>query len=160
MFANGVLEQRVKLFLGRFEREILIHAKGQSPVRAGGNFAVNPFQPFAGRKFFDAFDERPRAGHVIQRKVAIEALQTEAAVDFRVDKDALQLRTEEKIFTLAGDVQGFDTHAVAGEDQASRGFLPEGNREHAAELRETIFIPLHKGAKNGFRVRMGVEAVA
>ena len=55
VFANGILQERVQFFLGGFKLETLGNAKRYFPVRLRGNLAVDPLQPFARRKFLDAF---------------------------------------------------------------------------------------------------------
>ena len=68
----------------------------QLPVSLGANLAVPPLEPVAGRELFDALDQRPGAGNVVQRKVAIQAGEAQAAVDFRMDENGLQLRAENR----------------------------------------------------------------
>src|SRR5260370_495924 len=76
-----------------------------------------------------------------------------------MDKNRFQLGAKKKIFPLARDVKRFDSHAVARQNQPSRGFSPQSDREHSAQPSQAFLIPLHEGAKNGFRVGMRLETM-
>src|SRR6266436_10024617 len=86
VFSNCVLQQRVEFFLRRVKSEIRGDAKGQAPVGARGELSVGPFQPISRRKFLYAVHQCPGAGDIIQREVAIEALQTETTIDLRMNE--------------------------------------------------------------------------
>ena len=62
----------------------------------------------AGRKLLDPVDQGPRAGHVIQRKIAIQARQTDSPLDFRMNKNGFELGTEEDVFTETAQVERLD----------------------------------------------------
>src|ERR1700730_8575439 len=94
------------------------YAKRQSPVGARRNLAVGPVEPISRRKLLDAVNQRPGGGNVVQREIAIETLQAEAAINLRVDEQRLELGAEEEVFTETRDVERFDSHAVAGQNQA------------------------------------------
>src|SRR5437773_5225454 len=79
--------------------------------------------------------------------------------DFRVNENCFQLGAKKEIFPLAHDVEGFDSHAVACQNQAPCGLLPQCDCEHSSQFRKAFLIPLHEGAKNGFRVAMRLEAM-
>ena len=50
------------------------------------------------------------------------------------------------------DVERFDAHTIACQHQSPRGVRPKRRREHAAQPREALRIPLEKSAKNRLRV--------
>src|SRR5271165_1779139 len=132
----------------------------QPPVSFGVQLAVAPFDPVSGQNLLDAFHERPWRRHVIQRQVAIQTRQAQAAIDFGMYQDRLQLRTEEELFSLPRDVQGLDAHTVASQDEAPGRSGPERHREHATQSRECAGVPLEESAKDGLRVAMRLETVA
>src|SRR6266480_5114344 len=112
MLANGILHQRIEIFFGGFQRVRVRNSERQGPVRPYRNLAVLPLEPISRRKFLNAIHESPWDRNVVQRKVAIEARQTEPTVNLGMDKEGLQLRAEEQIVILARNVKWFDPHAV------------------------------------------------
>ena len=127
------------------ERKLADLAEGKLPVTAGGDDAVLPLKPFAGRNFLDAVDERPGAGNVVECEIAIEAFGAEATRNFWMDEEGFKLGAEVEVLTNARVVKGLDAHAIAGEDEAFLRLVPEGDGEHAAEALEAGGVPLEKG---------------
>jgi len=58
------------------------------------------------------------------------------------------------------DVERLDAKAIAGEDEAARGFSPERDGEHAAEAGEALGVPFKKSVENGFGVGVRNETMA
>ena len=116
-------------------------AKGKLPVAAGGDGAVLPLEPFAGRNFLDAIDESPGTGNVVEREIAIETFRAEATRNFWMNKKGLEFGTEVEIFADARVVEGLDAHTVACENEAFLRLVPEGDGEHAAEPFEAGGVP-------------------
>src|ERR1700692_1104695 len=84
MLSKGALHQAIQFFLGGVERPVFRWAEWQTPVGIRSYFSIAPFQPVTWRKFFDAVDERPRARHIIQREVTIQAGEADAPLDLRM----------------------------------------------------------------------------
>ena len=118
-----------------------------------------PLEPISRRKFLNAIHESPWDRNVVQRKVAIEARQTEPTVNLGMDKEGLQLRAEEQIVILARNVKWFDPHAVTGQHDALPGLAPERDRKHSPQFGKTVFVPLQERAQHRFRVGVRFEAV-
>ena len=95
MLSDCILHQDVKFFFRRFEGVRVGNSKRQTPIGTGGNLAVLPFQPISWREFFDAVHQRPRRGDVVQREIAIEPGEAQAAVNLGVNKQGFQLGREE-----------------------------------------------------------------
>src|ERR1700751_89059 len=77
-----------------------------------------------------------------------------------MDKERLELGAEEEIFSYTGHIEPLDAHAVTRKNDALLGFSPQCNRKHASQAGKAIFVPLHKCAKNGFRVGVGLKPVS
>ena len=58
-----------------------------APIRAGDDLAGAAFEPSAGGQFFDAFDERVRAGNVVERQVIAEGFGGNAARNIGMFED-------------------------------------------------------------------------
>ena len=160
VLAHGVAEQAIELVLGGLESEIVARLEFQAPISVCAYFPFAPLEPLAGRKLLDAFDQRIGAGNVVEREVVIEALEIQAPLDFGMLEDGLELGAEIEVAAAAAKVERLDAHAVAGEQQAFLGGLPEGQREHAAEALEAGGVPLQQAAEDHFGVATGVETMA
>src|ERR1700730_17411895 len=124
MLAKRALHQAMQFFFGGIECPVFRWTEWQTPVQIGTYLSIAPFQPITRRKFFDAVDKCPRARHIIQREVTIQAREADAALDFGVSENRFELRAEEKIFALAADVQRLNAHAIARQHNALLGFTP------------------------------------
>ncbi len=111
-------------------------------------------------ELFDALDQGPGSWDVVQREIAIEALEAEAAVELGVYEDGFQFGAEEEVRAVAGEVERLDAEPVAGEDEAAARLGPEGQSEHAAKLREAGDIPFEERGEDGLGVGTGMKAVA
>src|ERR1700686_3435556 len=100
MLAKRALHQPIQFFLGGLDRPVFRWAEWETPIRIRSYLPIAPFQPITRRKFFDAVDQGPRAGHIIQGEVTIQAREADAALDFRMSENGFKLRAEEKIFAL------------------------------------------------------------
>src|SRR5467141_2907953 len=76
-----------------------------------------------------------------------------------MNKNRFQLGAKKEIFPLTHDVKRFDPHAVARQNQASPGLLPQRHSKHSSQFRKAFLVPLHESAKNRFRVAMRLEAM-
>src|SRR5271166_6150020 len=75
-------------------------------------------------------------------------------------QDCLQLRTEEELFSLPGNVQGLDAHTVARQDKAPGRSGPERNREHATQSGKCVGVPLEESAKDRLGIAMRLKTMA
>ena len=110
-------------------------------------------------QLFNALDHGCWSGDVVEREVAVKRIQIEAALDFRMKEDCLQLGAEVDFVTALGDVERFDADAVARQHQTPRRLFPQRHGKHAAQARETLRIPLDESVENGFGIGTGVKAV-
>src|ERR1700730_3251864 len=124
MLAKRALHQTIQLLFGGIQGPAFRWAKWQTPVRIRSYLTIAPFQPATWRKLFDAVDQGPRTGNIVQRQVTIQARKADAAFNFRVSENRFEFRAEEKIFALVADVQRLNTHTVACQDNALLGFTP------------------------------------
>ncbi len=77
-----------------------------------------------------------------------------------MNQDGLQFRAEVQVVAAARDVQRFDPHAIASQHQAAVGLTPQRHREHPAQPRETLRVPLQERIQNRFGVAAGAEAIS
>src|SRR4051812_47925241 len=106
----------------------------QSPIGIAGNAAVTPVQPVTRHQLADALHHRIRAGDVIKREEKVQSHQVDAAADLLVDQQGLQFGAEDNIILALVQIQGLDSDPVAYQSEATFGFRPDGESEHAAEL--------------------------
>lgn len=99
-------------------------------------------------------------GDVVALEEGVEAGAGEATGDFGVGKDGFEFGAEVEFALVAAEVEGFDAHAVAGEDEALAGGGVEGDAEHAAEAGEDAGVPGEEALEDYFGVGVGVEVVA
>src|SRR5579864_4181432 len=104
MLGDGCSNQPIQLRQCR--APILPRARSQwkLPVALATHVPIAPLQPMARPQFLDAIYQRPRRRNVIQREEAVEARETQGALDFRVHENRFQLRAEIKIAASARDV--------------------------------------------------------
>ena len=160
MFLDGGAQQRVEAPGGRIEIAGDGAAERQGPIRLGSHLAIAPLQPVSRSQLFDAVDQGPRTGHIVERKVAVESVETQVPGDFGMNQNGLKLGAEEEIAARAREIERLDAHAVAGQDEPALGLAPQGYREHAAQAGETAGVPFEKSGENGLRVGAGTKAVA
>src|SRR5208283_3636125 len=104
----------------------------QFPIGPGAGCSVPPLQPASRLEFFDSVDQSSSARHVIDRQIAIEPIQAEPAVDFRMHENRLQLGGKIKVTRSPGDVERLDAQAVSRQNEPLRRFGPQGDGEHTA----------------------------
>src|SRR5204862_3836559 len=92
----------------------------------------------ARRQRLDALEHRLRGRHVLEREKVAQALEIWAGVDSRVLQQRLDFGAEHELSTAARVVQRLDPQAVAGQQQPLPPGVPEREREHAAQLADTI----------------------
>jgi len=119
-----------------------------------------PFEEVAGGEFFDAFNKGEGLGDVVALEEGVEAGAGDAAGDFGVGEDGFEFGAEVEFALVAAEVEGFDAHAVAGEDEALAGGGVEGDPEHAAEAGEDAGVPGEEALEDDFGIGVGVEVVA
>ena len=77
-----------------------------------------------------------------------------------MQQNGLQLGAEVDIFPAASEIQGFDPHVIAHQNQPLFRLRPERRGEHPAEPAKRIDVPFKKRVQNGFGVAARVEPVA
>ena len=117
MFAHRLFQQMVKFLARRTQGSWLRITVGQTPVGCGTHRAGPPLQPVRGRKFFNSIDQGPRAGHIVERKITIQAGHVQPAVNFGVNEDGFEFGSKENVALTQRKVERFDSHAVAGQNQ-------------------------------------------
>src|SRR5208282_2277428 len=108
MLTDRFLQKMIEFLLCRIERAVPGGNKRQGPISLGMDFAISPFKPVPRGKLFDPVNERPRARNIVQGQVTIEPCHAQAAVNFRVDQDGLELGPEKKLFAATGKIKRLD----------------------------------------------------
>src|SRR5271157_4015845 len=160
MFADRLLQERVQFLARGLQRVPTGRALRQTPVSLRAQLPIAPLDPMSRQDLLDSVHQRPRRRHVIQRQIAIQAGQTQPALNLRMNQDCLQLRPEKKFFTLPRDVKRLDAHAISRQDEAPGRSGPKRNRKHAAQPLEGLGVPLQKRAENGFCIAMRLKVMA
>ncbi len=101
-----------------------------------------------------------RRHHGVEIQVVVECHRVEHRVDVATFEQRRQGRGEAQALAVARQVQGFDTQAVAGEEQALVVALPDGQGEHAIELGQQGRAPGVVALEQHLGVAVGPEAVA
>jgi len=122
--------------------------------------AVSPFEPVTRGQLLNAFDERARAGNVVQGQIVVQRAEVEAPIDLRMREDGFQLRAEVELAVAPMKIERLDSQAVARNDQALVAFRPDRQRKHSVEALKAIGVPLEKSLENYFGIAVGFEPVA
>ena len=112
------------------------------------------------RQLHDAIHQCPGTGDIVHREITVETFHAETAVDLRMDQERLQLRAEDDVFAVMGEVERLDPHAIARKHEAPFRLLPQGDAEHAAHPAKALRIPFKEGMEYGLGIAMGMETVA
>ena len=75
-------------------------------------------------------------------------------------KDALQLRTKKYFALLQAVIEGFDSHAVASQYEATLRLDPDRDCEHSPEARKARVTPVQVRMQRDFSITMRLEAEA
>src|SRR5580700_7823302 len=96
----------------------------QLPIAFRPDGTAAPFHPITRAQFFYTLHQRPRRWHVVERKITIQAVQTQGSIDLRMYKNRLQFRTKIKIFAALRKIKRLDPYSVAGQNQPPGGLTP------------------------------------
>src|ERR1700741_280709 len=94
MFADGLAQQVIELFLRAFQGLLPLRLELQSPVGFEFKIAVLPLQNVSGRQLFNTLHECVRAGYIVEGKVVMEAGKVQISLKFRMSENGFQLGPE------------------------------------------------------------------
>ena len=160
VFLDRLCKQTIQLFGSGIEAAMSGLCLGKGPEGFRPHLAVLPLDPRSRQHLTYAFDHGPGCGNVVEREVAIERGQAEAALNFGMDEDGLQLGAEVEVVAAMCDVERLDADAVPGQNQPPVGVGPDGDGEHAAQPLEARGVPFQECVENGFSVAMGMKAMS
>ena len=105
--------------------------------------------------------DRARLGHVAQRKVILDGLRLDRAVEPAMCQQRLELRPEQQVPVGQQRVeQRLHSESVAREEQLLLPLVPQREREHAAEALDAVRAPRLPGVNDDLRVAPGAEHVS
>src|ERR1700737_320741 len=81
------------------------------------------------------------------------------AVNFRMDKNALEFRPKIQFSVSESEIERLDSQAISRKYQPPVFLRPERRRKHPSKARKAILIPLNKRAKNHFGIAMSLKSV-
>ena len=140
-----------------------------APARSRGSFhhgsirtsPVAPLQQVPGRHLLDAPISVRGAGNVVHRQVACPAPARSSRRGTRgCSRIAFSSEPKYRSSPAPVVVQRLDPHAVARQHQPLPRFRPQRHREHAAQPREALRVPLQERVQHRFGVAVGAEPVA
>src|SRR5688572_17889857 len=108
----------------------------------------------------DVAEGRRRRRDVAELEVHIERLPVEGPTGKVGAMEGFQLRRERDAPRRDRDVQRLDPETVAGEEQRLRRGVPDGEREHTAQLLHAIGALVLVEMENGLGVALGRERVS
>ena len=157
-------------------RVLELHAQLGAPVRLGpalvgfelevpvaldtGLAAVEVEHQQGGRRqLADGAEDGAGARHVVIREVVAEGLPVQVAGHAGILEKALQLGGVEEAPAVPGIDHGLDANAVPGEEQPPAAAIPQGEREHPAQVAQALLPMRLVGAQQHLRVRGGGESM-
>ncbi len=114
----------------------------------------------ARRQLGDAPEDRPRMRHVLVGQVIVQGLRVDLPRHAGHFQHALQLAGEQQPARLVPIDQRLLAQPVAGQEQLPPPGVPEGEGEHAVQVREHLRPLVLVEMDEHFRVALGAEAVA
>ncbi len=113
-----------------------------------------------GSKFADAFPNRAWMGDVLVGEELVDRRRINLGADAIDCGDRFQLAAEHQPVVLDRVIQRFLADPVAGQHQTVTAGVPDGNREHAIQLRKAVSAGVFVQVNDRFTVAMGGELVA
>jgi hypothetical protein len=127
---------------------------GYIPVAPADDVAALERQDVAGQQFVDVLEHRFAA----RERARAEELRNGAFVRLRRHEaaleDGLDFGREDQAIAAARPVERFDPEAVAGHEQTAPACIPDGEREHAAEVVDAGVAPLLVGVHDALGIRL------
>ena len=151
-----MIELRGGVFKGR-PRAVIVRVC--LPIAVRRDLSIVPGEKVSGQELENTVGECVGSGNVVEAEIGVEGVEVDAAPDLGVAEDRLHLRAEVDVPSAARVVEGFDSHAVAGENESLTGFAPDSEGEHSAQFFDAGRVPLDEGVKNDFGVAGGGELV-
>ncbi len=119
-----------------------------------------PRRPAGGRARACARPEDgARRRDAVARQVEPQRVEVQLARHRRVLQQALELGAERQRAAVAAPVQRLDGEAVVGQHQAPAPGVPQGDREHAAQVREALEADVLVQVQDGLEIALGGERV-
>jgi len=139
-------------------RESGIGREVELPVALDPHGSVLGHELRSGLELLRRAEDGRRRRDVRQGEVVVQGLTVDLAVDPGREQ-ALQLGPEEEAAPVVGPVERLDAEPIASDEESAAGRVPDGEREHAAELLGTARAELLVEMDDRFGVRVGAEAV-
>src|ERR1700733_15866857 len=124
------------------------------PIPGNPRSASVDAHPVPGRELTHLAVKRQRRRDVTELEIYTQALR----IDFRATATeqpghGTRARGKHKAPVRPTVVKRLDAHAVAGDEQAALGVVPDREREHAVQALEATRTPLPVGLQQGLRIR-------
>jgi hypothetical protein len=115
----------------------------------------------AGRQIEHAAVNRAWRRHAEPRQIFARRSRIDLAGETVSSQQRIELGAEEKSAGCEpGIIQRLDAEGVARDKKPPFPVIPDGEREHAAETGQAIFLPVGIGLQEHFRVAVGFECVS
>src|SRR5262249_32061413 len=134
--------------------------EGRSPVRPTPALAPGGGEERTGRRLLGPGQVGGGPGPVAVAEVAGPAAQVEVAADLGVREQRAQLGAEDDPAVSLRIVEGLLPHPVPSREQRLALGVPDHERKHAVELRQTVLAELFPGVDDHLRVGAGRESMA
>ncbi len=160
MAPHGICEQLSQAFHHQDLIDYGSLRRDRRPVRPRGRAACRrPDEQVSGGELRDPGERGQRIGHVPQAEVGRYPAFIEPPGEARQRDERAELGAECDTVGRQPVAQGLDADTVPGQDQALRAGVPQGDREHPAQLDDTILPHLFVEVNDRLGVALRAEAV-
>ena len=129
------------------------------PIALHGDFAVFKNGIVTRRKFANAFPNRAGVGDVLIRQKFVDGCRVDFAAHARDCGQTFQFAAKNQSVVFDGIVQWFLSNAITSQHQSVAVGIPNGDGEHAIELRKTIRSDIFIGVNDCLAITVGRELV-
>ncbi len=154
---HRLVEEGAKRIDRRRRSPGLVRNVAELPVRLAADLAVLDDEEMGRLELLDPREDGERGGHVEVGQEVIEPGRREPPLDARVAQETLELRAPEELPPGDGEEELLHPHPVPRQDEPPPGPVPDGDREHPAQLLDAARSVLLVGVNDDLGVGAGAE---
>src|SRR5207302_974460 len=130
------------------------------PVSTGPDLALLEDQKVPWQQFVDAAEQRLASRQIAGAEELRKRIDVRLRLDIAAREERLDFGSEQQQRPRGRPVERLDTQAIANEQQPTPRRVPEGEREHAAQVADAVVTPLLVRVDDCFRIAARFVLVA
>ena len=138
---------------------VIVGAVGELPVAADLDPAVLPGQQVRRGQLSECGEGALRMGDVLELEEGVDRVEVDIARNLGIPEDRLRLRGEPEAAVAGGVEEGLLADPVARQQQTAAAAVPDGEREHAAQVIDAGVSVILVEVGDHLGVRPGREAM-